>query len=119
MGQSGRDAYRVLNSLSPLPPYRSKPLQDNDPRFVEFYDKLYAPVNICGFDASLYTSVDIWLTFVYKNDVQRPLRDVDAAYSEQLKAFLCNHSFGYCPRLISIARSRNWNALQMFKLVVS
>lgn len=69
--------------------------QDNYTPILYFNDQLSAIINLRNFHASLYTCMDIWLTFDQITDVQYPLGDLSAAPFEQLHESLQSHSFDY------------------------
>lgn len=83
MGQSCSDRYRAKMPTQPIPhPMNMTP--ESDPPIVEFNDNLGAPVQICGFDASLNNSIDISFTLDQITNVQHALYDFDRARSKEL-----------------------------------
>lgn len=76
-------------------------MQDDDPQILEFIDRLGAPVYITGFDASLYTCMDIFLTLDKITDVHNCLPDAGEAifwelnYSFRSHGFNCRSDFIY------------------------
>lgn len=82
-------------SAYPTASSASNPLQDENPPIVELKDNFSAPEDIRSSHASLYTRINISLTFVWITDVQDPLWDIDPAHSRELGDSICNQRFDH------------------------
>lgn len=109
MGRSGNHV-RWARMTRPSPSsllFLSKLLQNDDPAIVWFNDNPGTDFHIHGFDASLESCMNIWLTFEQMTDVQNSLEDVQTVNSRELPNLFRSHCFKagaallYQPYLVS------------------